>query len=154
MARSCSAAGLEMPPEQAGLPAPVAKMRKEIAAAAIACDFGRLNALAAQSKQGFTSSFGTGGDQPNFGETPEEAADPRGQLAILVHTLALPHCRMEELYVWPSAYCDEPTPADWAALKGVHAEEDIRMMQEENAFMLHRAGITSDGQWTFFVAGD
>jgi hypothetical protein len=59
----CSAAGMSAElAEQAGLPAPVAEMRRAIAEAAAACDYEALEGLAL-SDGTFTYSFG-GGERP------------------------------------------------------------------------------------------
>ena len=158
-APSCSAAGLEhdesSPP---GLPEPVSEMRRAIFEAAAACDYERLEALALEGGTEFTYSFG-GNSTPAayWRELEEGGQDP---LAMLVRTLALPYARdtydvePTVLFVWPSAYSDEATGFDWLALEGLYSDEEIAIYINEGGFMGWRAGITEDGDWRFFVAGD
>jgi len=55
----CSAAGLSADlPDDPALPAAVADVRRQIAEAAVACDYDRLQELALEGGGGFTYSFG------------------------------------------------------------------------------------------------
>jgi hypothetical protein len=153
----CSAAGLPMPTEQEGLPAPVADARRAIAAAAIACDYEALEALASP---GFVTSFGGGGFE-NIPSWEEEGTYPA--LALLVGLFDTPYAfeDYEDLarhYYWPSAFVydswEEIPPADIEALLTVYTQEELDQAAEFGAYALWRIGITETGEWRFFVAGD
>jgi hypothetical protein len=153
----CSAAGLPMPSEQEGLPTPVADTRRAIAAAAIACDYGTLEALASPE---FVASFGGGG----FEMIPiweEEGTYPA--LALLVELFDTPYAfeDYEDLprhYYWPSAFVydswEEIPPADMEALLRVYTQEELDQTAAFGSYALWRIGITETGEWRFFVAGD
>jgi hypothetical protein len=154
---ACSAAGLPMPAEQEGLPAPVADARRAIAAAAIACDYEALEALADAD---LVTSFGGGG----FELIPmweEEGIYPA--LALLVELFDTPYGfeDYEDLprhYYWPSAFVsdswDEIPPADMEALLTVYTQEELDQAAAFGSYALWRIGITEAGEWRFFVAGD
>lgn len=153
----CSAAGLSMPTAQEGLPTPVADARRAIAAAAIACDFDALEALASPD---FVTSFGGGG----FEMIPmweEEGTYPA--LALLVGLLETPYAfedydDLPRHYYWPSAFVydswEEIPPADMEALLSVYTQEELDQSAEFGSYALWRIGITETGGWRFFVAGD
>lgn len=153
----CSAAGLPMPAEQEGLPAPVADARRAIAAAAIACDFDALEALASSR---FVTSFGGGG----FEMIPmweEEGTYPA--LALMVQLLDTPYAFEDydgqpRHYYWPSAFVydswEEIPPADMEALLTVYTQEELDQAAAFGSYALWRIGITETGEWRFFVAGD
>jgi hypothetical protein len=154
---TCSAAGLSAELEsQAGLPAPVAGTRLTIAEAAVACDYERLEELALAGGD-FIYSFGG-----NVPPTPGEAAgfwrdeEERGSdtLANLVNLLELPYAKKGGDYVWPSAFKDDPTDADWEALEAIYSAEEIAGFQEFGGYAGLRVGISPDGGWKFFVGGD
>ena len=156
-AANCSAAGLPVPAEQEGLPAPVANARRAIAAAAIACDFEALEALASPE---FVSSFGGGGFE-NIPLWEEEGTYPA--LALLVGLFDTPYAfeEYEDLprhYYWPSAFVydswEEIPRADMEALLTVYTQEELDQYAEFGAYALWRIGITETGEWRFFVAGD
>jgi len=157
VADDCSAAGLPMPAEQEGLPAPVADARRAIAAAAIACDYEALEALAYPD---FVTSFGGGGFE-NIPMWEEEGTYPA--LALLVELFDTPYAfeDYEDLprhYYWPSAFIydswEEIPPADMEALLTVYTQEELDQSAEFGAYALWRIGITETGEWRFFVAGD
>ncbi len=61
------------------------------------------------------------------------------------------------IYVWPSAFGDNPTEEDWAALEAAGlatAEQRAEMEEIFGGWAGNRAGITADGDWIFFVGGD
>ncbi len=146
----CSASTLEAePPPQPGLPEAVAATRAAVVRAAVACDYAALDSLAAD---GFTYSFGNGASPGEFWRDAE--AEDGQPLRYLVQTLALPWFRPDSsLYIWPSVFTDEPTEEDWAVLEGIYSADEIAAYREIG-FIGWRAGITPDGEWSFFVAGD
>jgi hypothetical protein len=157
VAADCSAAGLPMPAEQEGLPAPVAEIRRAIAAAAIACDFEALEALASPE---LVTSFGGGG----FEMIPmweEESTYPA--LALLVELFDTPYAfedyeGLPRHYYWPSAFVydswEEIPPADREALLTVYTQEELDQSAGFGSYALWRIGIAETGEWRYFIAGD
>jgi len=110
----------------------------------------------------FTYSFG--GYSP---PSREELLDAWGRTDFenMITVLDLPYGTKETqlepdvystIYVWPSAFGDNPTDADWQAVEdsGLHTAEEIEQMHEFGGYTGWRIGITEDGDWLFFVAGD
>jgi hypothetical protein len=149
----CSAAGLsaELQADPA-LPAPVADVRRNIAEAAVECDYDGLQELALEGGGGFTFSYGAETSAADHWARAEE----RGEdvMRILVKTLRQPGHRYQGNWVWPTAYTDSPTDADWEALEGLYPQDQLDAMRQSGSFLGYRVGITSDGDWIFFVAGD
>jgi hypothetical protein len=152
-AAGCSAAGLSPElPADADLPELVAEVREEIAAAAVACDYERLQELALEQGTGFTFSYGAETSAADFWAGAEE----RGEevMRILVDTLRQDGHSYQGNWVWPTAYADAPSLDDWQALAGIYTQEQIDSFRESGSFLGYRVGITPDGDWQFFVAGD
>jgi len=156
-AAACSAAGLPMPAEQEGLPESVADARREIAAAAIACDYATLESLAGPD---LVTSFGGGGFEM-IPKWEEEGTYPA--LALLVELFDTPYAfeDYEDLprhYYWPSAFVydswEEIPPAEMEALLTVYTQDELDQSAEFGTYALWRIGITEAGDWKFFVAGD
>lgn len=154
----CSAAGFASSPEAQDLPPAVAEMRRSIVAAATACDYERLAELAQPG--GFTYSFGGDGDPAGFWRREETASDP---LAVLVRLLERPFGSRPAgegttQFVWPRAYAYErwdDVPADARReLEGLYGPQDFERFARAGSYTGHRVGITGDGNWLFFVAGD
>jgi len=150
-AAECSAAGLSSDLPVQELPEPVADKRQAIARAAVACDYEELEELAAVGR--FTFSYGGSGSAADFWRDEEKAG--RDVLATLVRLLELPHARNEAgFYAWPSAYSEQPSPRDWKRLEGIYDDEMIASFRRNGSYLGHRIGITPQGEWQFFVAGD
>lgn len=158
---ACSAAGMEPHLPQQDLPSPVAEMRQEIADAAVACDYGQLEALVNAGAQ-FVYSFG-GGDDP-AGYWQQREADGEPVLADLLTLLGLDHGITDpgdvagEVYVWPAVFAlDAPSRDDFAAVvdAGLYDDEDVdRWLEALGGYGGYRVGIDETGRWRFFVAGD
>jgi len=146
-----------MPAEQGGLPEPVAATRRAIATAAIACDFVALEALGGSD---LNTSFGGGG----FDNIPRwEVEGTYPALELLVELFDTPYATQDfedlpRYYVWPSAFVydswEEIPPADLEALRSIYTDEELDQIAGFGSYALWRIGITEDGQWRFFVAGD
>lgn len=157
----CPDDNLEAPGHQEGLPEPVAAMREQIIAAALVCDVSTLVELAGTD---LVTDFG-GGDAVRFHEAVE-SGEPL--LETLVLTLGLPsrHQTFEDseaptnvsFYVWPSAFgydaWGEIPGAERDALLELYTQEELDQMAEIGGFIGWRVGITPEGDWQFFVAGD
>ncbi|HEX5754220.1 MAG TPA: hypothetical protein VFZ09_49010 [Archangium sp.] len=154
----CSASTLspEPKPAQPPLPPAVESMRRRIIAAAVACDYERLEALTHETGQGFTASFGD--DRVNVAEywRKSETRDGDPVLARIVKLLNLPHAKSGGLYVWPSAYGEHPKPKDWKALESVYTPEQLAQMRSVTGggYVGFRLGIHSNGDWDFAIGGD
>ena len=70
--------------------------------------------------------------------------------------LDLPYApRREGFSTRPSADRDNPTRADWRALRTVYPQKLIdRMRRARSGYIGHRVAITRSGDWLYFVAGD
>ncbi len=149
---ACSTSGLRIVLPNENLPAPVAETRRRIFAAAAACDYDALQAVALEGG-GFTYSYGGETSAADFWRGEEER-DGR-PLAILAQILALPHTRNEAgFYAWPAAYSEHPTVEAWNDLEAVYSRDEINAWREFGSYLGYRVGITPAGEWQFFVAGD
>jgi hypothetical protein len=153
----CSATGLTLPPDQEGLPSVVAETRTAIAQAAISCDYEALEALAGPD---FSSSFGGGGPE-NIRRWEDEGTYPA--TALLVELFGAPFAYedyegLPRHYYWPSAFVydswEDIPPADMEALQQIYTQEELNQTAEFGSYALWRIGITEDGEWRFFIAGD
>ena len=148
----CSAAGLSADlPADPSLPAAVSDLRTQIAAAATACDYDRLQGLAL-AQDGFTYSYGGETSASDFWAGAEERGE--GVLKILVESLRQNGHLYQGNWVWPTAYSDAPTAADWQALSGLYPADQLTSWRETGQFLGYRVGITPGGDWQFYVAGD
>jgi hypothetical protein len=143
-------------PAVAGLPDPVARKRAAVLAAARAHDYDALAGLA--DKRQFTYTYG--GPQPGgpagFWRRSAQSGG-RDPVEILAAVLELPYTREQQIYVWPFAYDRDPaslTPAERRQLAPIATEREIDIWAEAGSYYGWRAGITGDGRWIFFVAGD
>ena len=151
----CSASGMPAPGDQEGLPAEVAQARTAIAAAAISCDLAALHSLAGE----LLTSFG-GGD---FSSIQEWEDSGEGKLATLVQLFDTRYAVQEfagepTIYVWPAAFAydswEEIPEEDIAELTEIFGEEEMELIAEFGAYAGWRIGISEDGDWRFFIAGD
>jgi hypothetical protein len=143
------------------IPEPVARMRELIVEAAASGDIERLRAL-----------LGKGPTQTQVGENDADpietlkglSGDPQGIeiLAILLDVLSTGFVLTEkgtpdEAYVWPY-FTEKPlstlTPPEKVDLFRLITAGDFAEMEEGGNYNFYRVGITPDGQWKFFVAGD
>jgi hypothetical protein len=158
---ACSGASVPGPlTEGEGLPAAVSETREEIAEAARDCDYEALKSLALAGSAEFTYSFGERGDPGRFWRGEERRGEE--PLRFLVELLDRPFATQEVgggvHYVWPSAFAY----GDWArvpedhreALRPLYGDKDFAGFQDFGAYLGYRVGITEEGDWVFFVAGD
>lgn len=143
------------------LPAPVAKMREAIRAAAAARDYGALGKLTDPSM--FTYSFGDeGGDPVKYWESVDaEGTDIRTTIvALLDMSCAVVEEEDSKEYVWPAAaevpYA-ELTAEEKAALEKLYpgkVEDQYVEGTSTGYYASWRLYIDEDGHWASFVAGD
>ena len=145
------------------LPMPVRRMRELIIDAAIAGDLEQLRPL-----------IGIGADTTrlSFGEVEEDpieylksiSGDAQGHeiLAILQEVLEAGYVHVDEgtdteLYVWPYFFAlplDELNAVQRVELFKLVTAGDYEDMLSFGAYIFFRVGITPEGRWLFFVAGD
>ena len=155
------AAPVEVLSDVSKIPQAVARMRELIVEAAASGDIERLRPL-----------LGKGPTQTQVGENgtdPVEvlkglSGDPDGIeiLAILLDVLSTGFVLVdkgtpEEMYVWP--YFTEKSLSSLTAPEKVDllrlvTAGDFIGMEEGGNYNFYRVGITPDGQWKFFIAGD
>lgn len=145
------------------LPEPVKKLRIAIVEAAASGDIERLRPL-----------FGKGEDatQVSIGDAPEDpiaalkslSGDKEGRevLGILLDIISTSAAHVDkgtpnELYVWPY-FAEKPlnslTPPEIVELYRIVTAADVNDMKEFGSYNFYRIGISPDGKWKFFVAGD
>ena len=151
----CSAARLSAVLPAQKLPAAVASTRRRIAAAAVACDFEKLERIG-KEQGGFSFTFGSEKSAAALWRAEEShGAKP---LATLLKILTLPVTRNEAgAYAWPSAYTTHPKAADWTALVRaglITRAEATKAQNGDNVYYGYRTAITRSGDWQFFTAGD
>ena len=148
----CSASGLSADlAADSALPAAVAETRQKVAEAAVACDYDRLQAIALE-QDGFTYSYGGETSAADFWAGEEERGEQ--PMKVLVESLRQSGHEYQGNWVWPRAYADAPSDADWQALSGIYSQDEITSWRETGQFLGYRVGITPSGDWQFFVAGD
>jgi hypothetical protein len=143
-------------PGGAGLPPSVARKRAAILAAARARDYEDL-ARPADVRQ-FTYTFGgpqPGGPAAYWRETARTTG--RHPADFLAALLQMPYTRAQNIFIWPFAYDRPPaslTAAERRVLAPVATEEQLDAWAKAGSYLGWRAGISADGRWIFFVAGD
>lgn len=144
------------------LPAPVARLRDQILEAARSGDIERLRPIL--EANGLTPTFSFGGDADPITFWKEASGDGEGRelLAIMIEIFESGFVHTgagtgDEIYVWPyftHVPLESLTPAQEVELYKLVTAQDVKDMREFGAYIFYRAGITPDGQWQFFVAGD
>jgi hypothetical protein len=154
-AGDCSASGHTVTIAPApGLPVEVLALREFLIDAALRCDEQLLFTAMEESDQ-FSFSFGGDPDALSLWWAMEEAGDePFLRLAqVLATTPAL--AESGGTYVWPRVTTgrqEDTTAEAWAEL--VWLDETQRGDRHGDGYLDWRAGISTDGQWRFFVVGD
>jgi hypothetical protein len=152
-AADCSAQGAAITVRPiAGMPAEVAAARDFLLDAALRCDE-QLLFTATEESDMFTFSFGDDTDPIGYWWKLEEAGEePFLRLAqVLGTTPAL--SAGGDAYVWPRVTTGRPedtTAEAWAELTWLPADHRAT----GDGYLDWRAGISPDGKWRFFVAGD
>ena len=142
------------------LPAPVARTRERILAAARSGDPQKLVALVNEMKPIF--SFSDDRDPIVFWKMNYPDSDGVEALSILVTILETGFVRVEEgtpeeMYVWPyfvRMSLKSLTPQQKVELFRIITGADYKDMIAFGAYAFYRLGISPDGTWNFFVAGD
>jgi hypothetical protein len=150
----CSGQTAAVDPRPAeGLPAEVAALRDLLLDAARRCDE-QLLFTAVEESSSFSFSFGDGTDPIGYW-WELEAAGERPFLRLVEVLSTSPALSVDgELYVWPQVATGRPehtTEGAWAELTWL---DDPATQVTGEGYLGWRAGISSDGEWRFFVAGD
>jgi hypothetical protein len=142
------------------LPAPVARTRDRILAAARSGDLQQLATLMNESKPLF--SFTDDKDPVAFWKANYPDSDGVEALSILTTILEAGFVRVDEgtaqdMYVWPY-FVRMPlktlTAQQKVELFRIITGADYKDMIAFGAYAFYRLGIAPDGTWHFFVAGD
>lgn len=145
------------------LPAPVKRMRELIVEAAKSGDIEALRPLVGTGADITQLSLGgIEGDPIEF--LKELSGDKDGQeiLAILEEVLNAGYVHLdagkpEELYVWPYFFAvplERLDPRQRVELFKIVTAGDYEDMKSYGAYIFYRVGISPEGKWEFFVAGD
>ncbi|MGH2660574.1 MAG: hypothetical protein ACRDHS_13190 [Actinomycetota bacterium] len=138
------------------LPSAVAETRNALLAATAAGDYEALRPLIDPAR--FTYSFGDGGDAIAYWKDVEANSDDR-PLEILAAILSMPSTQTDGIYAWPFALDRDPASLAQDELRMLSAvypniERDVDSWIGFGGYFGWRTGISRDGTWRFFVAGD
>lgn len=145
------------------LPEPVRRMRDLILEACLSGEIERLRPLLSTGENGTQLSFGSiPGDPIAF--LRELSGDEEGHeiLAILYEVLSAGYVKLgqsaeDEMYVWPYFFAvplADLSPRQRVELFKIVTAGDYEDMKNYNAYIFYRIGISPEGRWLFFVAGD
>lgn len=149
--------------DYAALPEPVRRMRDLILEATHKADIEVLRTLVGSGDSMTQLSLGgLDGDPIQF--LKDLSGDDQGHeiLAIMEEVLSAGYVHLDagtanELYVWPYFFAlpiDRMTPRQRVELFKIVTAGDYEDMKSFGAYIFYRIGITPEGRWAFFVAGD
>lgn len=143
-------------------PEPVQRLRRLIIEAAASGDIEKLRPLVNPGPNQARVD-GDGSEDP-IAALKSFSGDPEGLevLAIILDLLSTGYAHMdkgtpEEVYVWPyfaGKALNTLTATEKVELLRIITAGDLADMQEYGNYSFYRIGITPDGQWKFFTAGD
>ncbi len=147
--QGCSSNGVSVVPPPAGLNDAQAETYSLILHALSDCDWTLLDEL---TDEGFTASFG-GSDALVLWQDAESFGEP--VLARLYEHLTVPFADTDGIAQWPraSAYLWEEVDDEMKAELTDLGYADLSAF-EKIGYIGYRAGIDTDGNWLYFVAGD
>ena len=145
------------------LPFPVRKMRELIYNAAKSGDIENLRPYIGYGDDVTMLSLG-GFDEDPIDFLKSISGDANGEelLAIITEILEAGFVRLDEgtdreVYVWPYFFAfplEKLTPEQKVQLFRIITYGDYQDMESFGAYIFYRLGITPEGRWRFFVAGD
>lgn len=145
------------------LPAPVRALHDKLIEACKSGDIERLRPFLAAGDDATQLSFG-GIDGDPIEYLKETSGDKEGAeiLAILEEVLSAGFVHIEpgtpnDMYVWPYFFAvplDRLTPPQKVELFKIVTAGDYEDMKSFGSYIFYRVGITPEGEWSFFVAGD
>lgn len=151
----CSAAALDLDrlPPQPGLPPEVAATRDAIVAAAVACDWERLDALTAGE---FAYSYGIGRRPISYWQEREYHGEPATAQMVLALSLSygMDDQFDQPVYYWPAALGTPPGSPEWSELAGLYTDDELARMADFGGFTGHHHGIRADGDWRYYIFGN
>ncbi len=136
--------------------------RERILDAAKTGDLNKVAAVMEQNEMMPVFSFGGEKDPVEFWKTSYPDSEGIEILAILIEILEMPFVHVDqgtpqEMFVWPYFYAvplKSLSPEQKVELFRLVTGTDWRDMLDFGAYIFFRAGISPDGVWHFFVAGD
>ncbi|MEB3222383.1 MAG: hypothetical protein VKS61_09930 [Candidatus Sericytochromatia bacterium] len=133
-------------------PKPVQRMHRAIMAAARDCDFERLERLGREGRPGFSFTFGGDRSAAALWRGQERAG---GRFAErLIRLLRLDFGRSGSTWVWPAAFSQTATEADWEALLPIFGRAQVVTWRDYEGYTGLRVGIAADGDWLYAIEGD
>jgi hypothetical protein len=145
------------------LPQAVQRMRVALVEAAASGDIERLRPLLTPGENGTQVAVGDSPEDP-ITALKSVSGDPDGReiLAIILDILSTGAALVdkgtpEAQYVWPyfaEKSLDKLSPPEQVELYRIVTASDVSDMKEFGGYNFYRIGITPDGKWKFFVAGD
>jgi hypothetical protein len=146
----------------ARLPAPVARTREQILAAARSGDLDKLAALMRSGPVMPVFTFGDDKDPVAFWKANYPDSEGIEALSILVSILEAGFVHVDQgtpqdMFVWPY-FVRVPlkmlSPPQRVELFRIVTGADYKDMVDFGVYVFYRLGIAPDGSWHFFVAGD
>ena len=159
---SASAVPPEAISDLSRLPEKVRQTRSRILEAARTGDLNKVATVMQSNEMMPVFSFGGEKNPVEFWKSSYPDSDGLEALAILTELLELPFVHLDkgtpqEMYVWPYFYSvplRELTLEQKVELFRLVTGSDWREMLDFGAYIFFRVGISPDGVWHFFVAGD
>ncbi len=144
------------------LPEPVQKMRNWIISAARSGDMERMRPPLESGELPPAFSFGSETDAIAYWRKVSRDGEGREILAEMLKVLSagftvIDPGTADELFVWPyhAVYpLNKLTGSQKVEFFLLVNPDDARTMEESGVYFGYRAGISADGTWQFFVAGD
>ena len=146
----------------ARLPDKVRQTQQRIIDAAKTGDVNKVATVMQSNEMMPVFSFGGERDPVEFWKSSYPDSDGVEALAILTEILEMPFVHLDrgtlqEMYVWPYFYSvplAQLTPEQTVELFRLVTGGDWKEMVDFGAYIFFRVGISPDGVWHFFVAGD
>lgn len=145
------------------LPAAVLEMHTKIVAAAKSGIIENLRALIGANENQTQFTFGSQDEDP-LAFLLSLSGDSGGQeiLAILLEIMDAGYVHLDsgtpqDLYVWPYFFAiplDKLTDIQRVELFKIVTSGDVEDMKSFGSYIFYRAGISPDGKWRFFLAGE
>ncbi len=144
------------------LPEPVQKMRRWIISAARSGNLEKMRAPLEAGELPLAFSFGDETDAISHWRQVSRDGEGREILAEMLKVLSAGYAVIDpgsadELFVWPyhAVYpLNKLSGSQKVELFLLVNPDDARTMEESGVYFGYRTGISADGTWQFFVAGD
>lgn len=145
------------------LPFPARRMHELLVEAAVSGDIEKLRPYIGEGDDQTMLSFGgVDGDPIDYLQSVSGDEDGYEILAILQEILQAGYVHLEpgsenEMFVWPYFFgvpLEELDAAQRVELYRLVTHGDYLDMKSFGAYIFYRVGITPQGRWRFFVAGD